>query len=106
MDVTDVLRDRMQEPSGLQGMAAVSIAAHVARGHGHAELGVSVLPAFRGRGIFGTLDIEWVHFVWNIWVLVAVVVLLLHYRTNRWLWLTALFSTWHAIEHAYIFSVF
>jgi TonB family protein len=29
MDVTDVLRDRMGEPSGLQYMAAVSIAAHV-----------------------------------------------------------------------------
>jgi TonB family protein len=29
MDVTDVLRDRMDEPSGLQYMAAVSIAAHV-----------------------------------------------------------------------------
>ena len=30
MDVTDVLRDRMDEPSGLQYMAVVSIAAHVA----------------------------------------------------------------------------
>jgi len=30
-------------------------AAHLARGHGHAELGVSVLPAYRGRGIGGAL---------------------------------------------------
>lgn len=29
MDVTDVLRDRMDEPSGLQYMAVVSVAAHV-----------------------------------------------------------------------------
>jgi hypothetical protein len=58
------------------------------------------------RGIFGTFDIEWVHFVWNIWVLVAVVVLLFRYPANRWLWVTAIFSTWHAIEHAYIFSVY
>src|ERR1700681_112554 len=29
MDVTDVLRDRMHEPSGLQYMAVVSLAAHV-----------------------------------------------------------------------------
>jgi len=28
-DVTDVLRDRMDEPSGLQYMAAVSVAVHV-----------------------------------------------------------------------------
>src|SRR6187455_3039335 len=29
MDVTDVLRDRMDEPSGLEYMAGVSIAVHV-----------------------------------------------------------------------------
>jgi hypothetical protein len=58
------------------------------------------------RGIFGTLDIEWVHFVWNMWVLLAVVVLLFRYPANKWLWLTAVLSTWHAIEHAYIFSVY
>jgi TonB family protein len=29
MDVTDVLRDRMAEPRGLQGMVAVSVAVHV-----------------------------------------------------------------------------
>jgi len=58
------------------------------------------------RGILGTLDIEWVHFLWNTWVLIAVLVLLHHYGANRWLWLTALFSTWHAVEHAYIFSVY
>src|ERR687888_350689 len=30
MDVTDVLRDRMREPAGLQQMVAVSVAVHVA----------------------------------------------------------------------------
>jgi len=29
MDATDILRDRMHEPPGLQGMTAVSVAAHV-----------------------------------------------------------------------------
>jgi hypothetical protein len=58
------------------------------------------------RGVFGTLDIEWVHFVWNTWVLIAVVVLLAHYRSNRWLWLAAFLSTWHEVEHVYIFSTY
>jgi hypothetical protein len=58
------------------------------------------------RGIFGTFDIEWVHFVWNMWVLIAVIVLLLRYPNDRWLWVAGLLSTWHAIEHAYIFSVY
>ena len=39
-------------------------------------------------------------------MLLAVVVLLRHFGANRWLWLTALFSSWHAVEHAYIFSVY
>ncbi|HEX8967078.1 MAG TPA: hypothetical protein VF937_04305 [Chloroflexota bacterium] len=58
------------------------------------------------RGIFGTLDIEWVHFVWNTWVLLALCVLLLRYAANRWLWLAGLFSVWHEIEHTYIFWVY
>jgi hypothetical protein len=29
----------------------------------------------QARGIFGALDIEWVHFLWNSWVLIAVVLL-------------------------------
>ena len=36
----------------------------------------------------------------------AMLVLLHRYGANRWLWLTALFSTWQAVEHAYIFSVY
>src|SRR5256885_1269024 len=32
MDVTDILRDRLQAPSGLQGMVTVSLLAHAALG--------------------------------------------------------------------------
>ena len=32
MDVTDVLRDRMQEPDGFEGMAALSILAQIVQG--------------------------------------------------------------------------
>jgi hypothetical protein len=58
------------------------------------------------RGIFGALDIEWVHFVWNSWVLLAVLVLLGRFGRSRWLQLTLLLSGWHAVEHAYIFWVY
>jgi hypothetical protein len=58
------------------------------------------------RGIFGALDIEWVHFVWNSWVVLAVLVLLGRFGRNRWLQLTLLLSGWHAVEHAVIFSVY
>jgi hypothetical protein len=58
------------------------------------------------RGIFGTLDIEWVHFTWNTWVIVAVLVLLSRFGANRWLVLTAVLAGWHEVEHAYIFTVY
>ena len=58
------------------------------------------------RGIFGTLDVEWVHFIWNTWVLLMVLVLLVRFRANRWLWLTLLLSGWHEVEHTFIFSVY
>ena len=58
------------------------------------------------RGIFGALDIEWVHFIWNTWVLIAVVLLLYRFRSNPWLWLTLAIAGWHELEHAYIMSVY
>ena len=70
------------------------------------QIHVLGLSGSDARGVFGALDIESVHFVWNTWVMLAVVVLLQRYGTNRWLWLTAMLSGWHAIEHAYIFSIY
>jgi hypothetical protein len=56
--------------------------------------------------VFGVLDIEWVHFVWNTWVIVAVLLLLRRFRGNPWLWITALLAGWHEIEHLTIMSVY
>ncbi len=57
-------------------------------------------------GIFGALDIEWVHLIWNSGVLLAAGLLVYHFRANRWLWLTAGIAAWHEIEHVYIMSVY
>jgi hypothetical protein len=58
------------------------------------------------RGVFGQLDVEWVHFVWNTWVLAAVVLLVVRFRCNLWLWTSLLFAAWHEIEHAYLLAVY
>ncbi|MBI4506562.1 MAG: cyclic nucleotide-binding domain-containing protein [Chloroflexi bacterium] len=58
------------------------------------------------RGVFGQLDIEWVHFTWNTWVLIAIVLLLVRFPRNGWLWITLLVAGWHEVEHAYIMSVY
>jgi hypothetical protein len=59
-------------------------------------------PPTNAHGIFGQLDVEWVHVIFNTWVLIAVVGLLLRFPSNRWLWLGALIAGWHEIEHLYI----
>ena len=58
------------------------------------------------RGIVGQLDIEWVHFIWNTWVLVALLVLLPRFHTNVWLVATVLLAGWHLTEHAVIMAAY
>lgn len=58
------------------------------------------------RGIFGALDIEWVHWTWNTFVLVAVILLLLRFRSNAWLWATLVFAAWHELEHLVIIGTY
>ena len=60
------------------------------------------LTGLNARGVFGALDLEWVHFMWNTWVIVVVLVLVRHFRGNAWLWGTAVLSGWHEIEHIVI----
>jgi hypothetical protein len=66
-------------------------------------LGLSGLQA---RGIFGMLDIEWVHFIWNSWVLLCAVLLVFLFRKNPWLWVLLVIAAWHEMEHVYIMSVY
>lgn len=62
-------------------------------------LGTSIA---RANGIIGIFNTEWIHFVWNIWVLVFVILFLFLFRRNPWLKVLLIASTWHAIEHCYI----
>lgn len=64
------------------------------------------VPGPHAHGIFGALDIEWVHFIWNSWILVAVVALVIHFPRNPWLWATLILAGWHEAEHMYIIGVY
>lgn len=70
------------------------------------QIHVLGLQGVDARGVFGSLDIEWVHFMWNTWVIFAVLVLLARFASNRWLLLTAFLAGWHEVEHTQIFSVY
>jgi hypothetical protein len=61
----------------------------------------------RGRnahGVFGALDVEWVHFVWNSWILAAVALLVRRFRRNPWLWASLVVAGWHEAEHMTIMA--
>ncbi len=56
------------------------------------------------KGVFGALDIEWVHFVWNTWVLLAIAALVVRFRRNPWLLAAFAFALWHEAEHVYLIA--
>jgi len=70
------------------------------------ELHILGWPGPKAQGIIGFLNIEWVHLVWNTWVLAMVGLLLFIYRRNWWLWALCIFAIYHEAEHVYIVSIY
>jgi hypothetical protein len=70
------------------------------------ELHLLGWPGPKANGIIGFLNVEWVHLIWNSWVLLAVFMLLFAYRRNVYLWMLFVFAIYHEIEHIYMVSVY
>ena len=70
------------------------------------QLRVLGLGGRHAHGVFGALDIEWVHFAWNAWILLAVVLLLVRFATNAWLWVTLPLAAWHLGEHVVLIAAY
>jgi hypothetical protein len=71
-----------------------------------AQIHVQDVKPPMAHGAVGTLDVEWVHFIWNSWVLLGVAMLLFHFRKNPWLWACLAIAAWHAAEHVAIMTVY
>ena len=54
-------------------------------------------------GLLSPANAEWVHFVWNWSVLIAVILLLRGGMRNIWIWLLLAVAGFHAVEHSYTF---
>lgn len=66
--------------------------------HGNAAL---------SHGIFGQLDIESVHFFWNVVIWLASCVLLYQFGArNIWLWIAWIAASFHTPEHFYIYWLY
>lgn len=70
------------------------------------ELHILGLKGAQASGIIGQLNTEWVHLIWNSWVLLFCFFLVYWFRRNYWLWGLAIFAVYHEIEHLYIISVY
>ncbi len=70
------------------------------------ELHILGLKGAQASGIIGQLNTEWVHLIWNSWVLVFCFFLVYWFRKNYWLWGLAIFAVYHEAEHLYIISVY
>lgn len=53
-------------------------------------------------GLLSPANAEWVHFVWNWLVLLAVIALLRGGMRNLWTWLLLAWATAHTLEHTYL----
>ena len=71
-----------------------------------AQLRLLGLGGQRAHGVFGALDIEWVHFIWNGWIVIAVALLLTRFRNNPWLWVTLPLAAWHLGEHVVLIAIY
>jgi len=60
----------------------------------------------KAHGIFGNLDLELVHFVWDtgVWLGLLLCTYKLGFR-NKWLLVSLLFSSLHEVEHMFLFYI-
>lgn len=57
----------------------------------------------QSNGLLSPANAEWVHFVWNWLVLIAVVTLMIGGMRGGWMWLLLVVAAFHTIEHSYTF---
>lgn len=62
-------------------------------------------PAFASSGLISAANAEWVHFVWNWFIVAAVLFLVIKGRMrNVWAWLLLAWALAHSVEHTYMFA--
>src|SRR5216684_7877676 len=58
------------------------------------------------HGVFGQLDFETVHVVWDSSVWVGLAICLYKFSRNRWLYVSFIFASLHEVEHLYLFYIY
>jgi hypothetical protein len=59
------------------------------------------------HGVFGQLDIETVHFIWNVVIWLTTCLLVYRFGShNPWLWVAFAAASLHTVEHLYLFYLY
>ena len=60
------------------------------------------------HGVFGAIDRETVHFIWDGLILIACIILRVHFRKSKNIWLTlaVIAAAIHQFEHCYLFGIY
>ena len=59
-------------------------------------------PPIFSQGLISSLNVEWVHFTWNVIVLVLTVYLVRNGMGGFWGWALLIWTTAHTLEHTYM----
>lgn len=97
------LRSASEEPTGYSASLVVA-----PNPDGLSLLNADGMPVIgpAACGVFGQLDIEIVHLVWELFGWFATLILLRQFPKNVWLWLAVVFLSIHALEHLFISYTF
>lgn len=80
------------------------LAEHVAQ---NVQLLITHGSTVMALGIFGSLDLETVHFIWNVLIWLGTGALLYRFGTqNLWLWIAFFAASVHSIEHIYLYWLY
>lgn len=60
----------------------------------------------KSHGVFGQLDLETVHVVWDSAVWTGLAITLYKFSHNRWLYVAFFFASAHEIEHLYLYYIY
>src|SRR5713226_6979279 len=60
----------------------------------------------KSHGVFGQLDLETVHVVWDSAVWVGLAICLYKFSHNKWLYVAFFFASAHEVEHLYLYYVY
>ena len=71
------------------------------------QIGLTHGQLDRSHGVFGQLDFETVHFVWDSFIWLSLCLLLRPFASgNRWLWVAFAAASLHEVEHVYLFWIY